>query len=59
MLGLGVLCIQEIEKEVVGYIDGFCNVIYKDWRLVWAGSIIPEGSPGDVAAIIWRQVNLP
>ena len=57
--GLGVPCIQAVEEEVVGYIGGFCKVVYKDLMLVWTGSTILEGSPGDVAAIVSRQVNLP
>ena len=56
-LGLGVPCIQAIEEEVVWYIGLFYKAVYKDWMLVWPGSIILEGSPGDVAAIISRQVK--
>ena len=55
--GLGVSCILAIEEEVVRYIGLFYKVVYKDWMLVWPGSIILEGSPGDVAAIISRQVK--
>ena len=28
--GLVVPCIQTVEEEIVGYIGGFCKVVYKD-----------------------------